>query len=74
MTRRHSRETRRFHCLLYADDLDFLEGRFGINGDRPIGTGTAIREIVNKRVREMKARIQAAVDEAGASAEAADGG
>lgn len=62
MTRRHSLPTRTFHSLLYAEDLDFLEARFGINGDRPIGTGTAIREIVHKRVRELKAKIQQQID------------
>jgi hypothetical protein len=62
LSKRHILPCRKFHTELYSEDLDFLEARFGRSGDRFLGVGRAIREIVHKRVREMKSRIQAEVD------------
>jgi hypothetical protein len=56
MSRRHRLPTRSFHCLLFAEDLEWLESRFGLQGQRPVGVGNIIREIVHKRVAQVRAR------------------
>lgn len=62
MSRRHRLPTRSIHVLLFVEDLEWLEARFGLQGDLPFGVGNAIREIVHKRVEQLKAKVQEKID------------
>lgn len=61
MTRRSVQETRRFHLFLYKSDLDYLERRFGIGAPAAsrLGVGTACREIIHHRVKQLRAKENA---------------
>lgn len=58
MTRRSVEPTRRFHLFLYKRDLDYLERRFGAGAAsaQRLGVGTACREIIHNRVKQLRAR------------------
>ena len=58
MTRRSIEETKRFHLFLYKRDLEYLERRFG-NGaasSNRLGVGTACREIIHARVKQLRTK------------------
>lgn len=61
MTRRSVEPTRRFHLFLYKRDLDYLERRFGAGAatQNRLGVGTACREIIHHRVKQLRAREDA---------------
>lgn len=61
MTRRSVQETRRFHLFLYKSDLDYLERRFGFGAPAAnrLGVGTACREIIHHRVKQLRAKENA---------------
>lgn len=66
MTKRSIQDTRRFHLLLYRSDLDYLERRFGIGAPSThrLGVGTACREIIHERVKKLRAKENARLNQA----------
>lgn len=58
MTRRSVEETKRFHLFLYKRDLEYLERRFGQGAATAnrLGVGTACREIIHARVKQLRAK------------------
>jgi hypothetical protein len=47
------------HILIYDDDWEFLEARFGSQGIKPIGVSNVIRALIHQRItawREAEAR------------------
>jgi hypothetical protein len=48
------------HILIYDDDWEFLEARFGSQGIKPIGVSNVIRALIHQRItawREAEARV-----------------
>lgn len=53
----------RRHLLLRDDDWSFLTEHFGPDSPSKVGVGTAVREIVHRKVIELRARMDKATNE-----------
>lgn len=42
------------HILVYNDDWEYLETRFGYRGLKPVGVSNVIRALIHKRVLEWR--------------------
>lgn len=42
------------HLLLYDEDWEYLESRFGPRGVRPVGVSTVIRAILHQKVMALR--------------------
>lgn len=49
---------------IYDEDWEFLFDRYGPGGLQAIGVGPVIREIVHRKVKEIRAKEQDRLDEA----------
>lgn len=63
MPRRTELPTLIRNVLIYTEDWDFLAARFGAGSLRPTGVGPIIREIVHRKVQELRAREREAIDQ-----------
>ena len=43
------------HLVLYDEDWEYLESRFGPRGVRPVGVSTVIRAILHQKVMALRA-------------------
>ena len=43
------------HLLLYDEDWEYLESRFGPRGVKPVGVSTVIRAILHQKVMALRA-------------------
>jgi hypothetical protein len=52
------------HLLLYDEDWEYLESRFGPRGIRPVGVSTVVRAILHQKVMALRAKEIEARDQA----------
>lgn len=53
------------HVQFYDEDLEFIDQMFGQRSAKQFGMAKAIREIVHKKVRDLRARVNEKLDAAG---------
>jgi hypothetical protein len=63
MSKRSELPTIKRHLAIYEEDWHWLEANFGLHTANAVGAGKAIRLMVHKRVRELKAKVVARLDE-----------
>jgi len=44
------------HLLIYDEDWEYLESRFGPRGIKPVGVSTVIRAILHQKVMALRAK------------------
>lgn len=63
MSRKNEKPSIRRHVLVYNDDWAFLEAYYGkANGASGIGTGAAVRQIINTYVMRLKAKLESEME------------
>lgn len=62
MPRRPDLPSTKRNVQVYDEDWQFLSERYGVGGVQPVGVGPLIREIIHRKVREIRAREQQGVD------------
>jgi hypothetical protein len=55
------------HLQIFEEDWEFLDINFGLRSAHPIGISKAIRNIVHSRVKALRAKQIASIDEASPS-------
>ena len=55
MPRKTELPVSKHHIMLYDEDWQFLESRFGFNGLKPVGISNVIRAIIHQRVQALRA-------------------
>ena len=63
MPRRTELPTVTRNILIYEEDWDFLSQRFGAGSLRPVGAGPIIREIVHRKVQEIREKEREAINQ-----------
>lgn len=42
------------HILLYDEDMDYLQSRFGPHGTQPVGVSAVVRAIIHQKVLSLR--------------------
>ena len=75
MVKKSELPSRPRHINVNDEDWEFLAARFGPTSMQPVGVSAVIREIVHRKVRELRAReIQLRDEQAEAESQPYNGG
>lgn len=55
MPRKTPRPSSTRHLLLFDEDWEYLESRFGSRGIKPVGVSTVIRAILHQKIMALRA-------------------